>query len=108
MKKKTLVVIHCMPTEIEMFERFMIQYRKALSYLDENDDVTLKVTLNLNPELTDWDSSELKQDYFVNKFATLFNGIRNIKRRITRNNGKISYFIPKGKSGLTIEINLTI
>jgi signal transduction histidine kinase len=36
------------------------------------------------------------------------NGIRNIKRRITRNNGKISYFIPKGKSGLTIEINLTI
>jgi hypothetical protein len=78
MKKTTLVVIHCMPSEIEMFERFMIQYRKALSYLDENDDVTLKVTLNLNPELTDWENSELKQDYFVNKFATMFNGIRNI------------------------------
>jgi hypothetical protein len=36
------------------------------------------------------------------------NGIRNIKKRITRNNGKISYFIPNGESGLTIEINLTI
>ena len=36
------------------------------------------------------------------------NGIINIKRRITRNNGKISYFIPIGESGLTIEINLTI
>jgi hypothetical protein len=82
MKKKTLVVIHCMPTEIEMFERFMVQYRKALSYLDENDDVTLKVTLNLNPELTDWDSSELKQDYFINRFATMFNGIKNINEII--------------------------
>jgi hypothetical protein len=82
MKKTTLVVIHCMPSEIEMFERFMIQYRKALSYLDENDDVTLKVTLNLNPQLTDWENSELKQDYFVNKFATLFNGIRNINEII--------------------------
>ena len=85
MKKRTLVVIHCMPSEIEMFERFMIQYRKALSYLNEEDDVTLKVTLNLNPELTDWDSSELKQDYFVNKFALMFNGIKNINEIVLDN-----------------------
>ena len=35
-----------MPSEIEMLEKFMNQYRKALMYLDENDDVTLKVKLN--------------------------------------------------------------
>ena len=82
MKKRTLVCIHVMPSELEMFERFMQQYHKALQYLDENDDVTLKVTLNLNPELTDWDNSELKQGYFVARFGVLFNGVRNINEVI--------------------------
>ena len=78
MKKRTLICIHVMPSEIEMFERQMNQMHKALSYLNENDDVTLKVTLNLNPELTDWESSELKNSYFASKFAILFNGIKNV------------------------------
>ena len=82
MKKRTLVCIHVMPSEMEMFERFMVQYHKALKYLDENDDVTLKVTLNLNPELTDWKNSELKQGYFVSRFGVLFNGIKNINEVI--------------------------
>ena len=77
-KKRTLICIHVMPSEMEMFERLMIQFHKALSYLDDNDDVTLKVTLNLNPELTDWNSSEFKQDYFISRFEVLFNGIKNI------------------------------
>jgi len=81
-KKKTLICIHVMPSEIEMFERLMVQMHKSLSYLDENDDVTLKVTLNLNPELTDWDSSELKQGYFVARFGVLFNGLKNINEVI--------------------------
>jgi len=54
MKKRTLICIHVMPAEIEMFERLMQQMKRALMYLDDTDDVTLKVTLNLNPELTDW------------------------------------------------------
>lgn len=71
-----------MPSEIEMFERLMYQMKKALLYLDENDDVTLKVTLNLNPELTDWNTSELKQSYFVSRFGILFNGLKNINEVI--------------------------
>jgi hypothetical protein len=71
MKKKTLVCIHIMPSEIEMFQRFMEQYRKALSYCREYD-VTIKATLNLNPKLTDWENSELKQDYFMNIFNAQF------------------------------------
>jgi hypothetical protein len=71
-----------MPSEIEMFERLMFQMHKSLSYLDENDDVTLKVTLNLNPELTDWENSEYKQAYFVARFGVLFNGLKNINEVI--------------------------
>ena len=82
MKKRTLICIHVMPSEIEMFERLMIQFHKAFQYLDGNDDVTLKVTLNLNPELTDWQNSELKQGYFVSRFGILFNGIKNINEII--------------------------
>jgi hypothetical protein len=81
-KKKTLICIHVMPNEIEMFERFMMQMYRALHYLDDTDDVTLKVTLNLNPELTDWQNSELKNGHFVNRFAILFNGLKNINEII--------------------------
>ena len=82
MKKRTLVCIHVMPSEIEMFERFMQQYHNSLKYLDQNDDVTIKATLNLNPKLTDWDNSEYKQGYFVARFGVLFNGIKNINEVI--------------------------
>ena len=82
MKKRTLICIHVMPSELEMFERQMNQMHKALSYLNETDDVTLKVTLNLNPELTDWEASELKNGHFVSRFAVLFNGIKNINEII--------------------------
>jgi len=80
--KSTLVCIHIMPNEIEMFERFMTQYRKALQYLDEKDNVVIKASLNLNPLLTDWKNSKLKQDYFINIFNNLFDGISNINEII--------------------------
>lgn len=81
-KKRTLICIHVMPSELEMFERLMEQFHKAFRYLDKDDDVTLKVTLNLNPELTDWESSEYKQAYFVARFGVLFNGLKNINEII--------------------------
>jgi hypothetical protein len=81
-KKRTLICIHVMPSEMEMFERLMKQFHKAFSYLDSNDDVTLKVTLNLNPELTDWVNSEINQSYFAARFAVLFNGLKNINEVI--------------------------
>jgi len=83
MSKKTLICIHIMPSEIEMFQRFMQQYRKALSYCGEYD-VTIKATLNLNPQLTDWEKSELKQDYFMELFTNEFayKGLKNINQII--------------------------
>jgi hypothetical protein len=71
-----------MPSELEMFERQIQLFKKAFLYLDERDDVTLKVTLNLNPGLTDWENSELKNGHFINRFAILFNGIKNVNEII--------------------------
>ncbi len=67
---------------MEMFERLMIQMHKAFKYLNNDDDVTIKATLNLNPKLTDWDNSEYKQSYFVARFGVLFNGLKNINEII--------------------------
>ena len=82
MKKRTLICIHIMPSEIEMFERQIELFKRAFLYLDDRDDVTLKATLNLNPELTDWESSELKNGHFVSRFAILFNDIKNVNQII--------------------------
>jgi len=81
-KKRTLICIHVMPSELEMFERLMYQMHKSFQYLNSDDDVTLKVTLNLNPELTDWKNSEFKQGYFVSRFGILFNKLKNINEVI--------------------------
>jgi hypothetical protein len=74
-----------MPKEIELFERFMTQYKQALLYLDSTDNVTIKASLNLNPELTNWEESELKPDYFIQKFNSLFENITNINEIILDN-----------------------
>ena len=34
--KRTLVVTHVMPLELEMFERFITYYKEGFKYLDEN------------------------------------------------------------------------
>lgn len=83
--KSTLVCVHVMPREIELFKNFMAQYKKALLYLDESDNVTLKASLNLNPELTNWESSELTPDFFIERFNSLFEGVPNINEIIVDN-----------------------
>jgi len=83
--KKTLVCVHVMPREIELFERFMEQYKRALLYLDDTDSVTIKASLNLNPELTNWDITELPAEYFVDKFEALFKDVPNINEIILDN-----------------------
>ena len=75
--KRTLVVTHVMPLELEMFERFITYYKEGFKYLDDNDDVTIYATLNLNPKLTDWENSELKPQWFIDKFTKAMEGVRS-------------------------------
>jgi hypothetical protein len=72
-----------MPNEIDLFDRWVEQYKKALQYLDDTDDVTLMATLNLSPTLTDWDNSELKQSYFIERFSK-HQSVKNISEVISK------------------------
>ena len=79
--KLTLVCVHVMPNEMDLFDRWMEQYKIALQYLDDTDDVTLLATLNLSPALTDWDNSNLKQQYFIERFSKA-QSVKNINEVI--------------------------
>jgi hypothetical protein len=72
-----------MPNEMDLFDRWVEQYKKALQYLDDTDDVTLMATLNLSPSLTDWDNSELKQSYFIERFNKA-QSIKNINEVVSK------------------------
>jgi len=81
--KSTLVCVHVMPNEMDLFDRWVEQYKKALQYLDDTDNVTLMATLNLSPSLTDWDNSELKQPYFIRRFSKA-QSVKNINEVVSR------------------------
>jgi len=81
--KSTLVCVHVMPNEMDLFDRWVEQYKKALQYLDDTDNVTLMATLNLSPSLTDWDNSELKQSYFIRRFSKA-QSVKNINEVVSR------------------------
>jgi hypothetical protein len=83
MKKSTLICMHILPIEIEMFDRFIGNYKNSLQYLDIDDNVTFRFTLNLNPELTDWSKTKLPQSYFIDIFNKHFTDISNINEVIT-------------------------
>jgi len=83
--KSTLICTHVMPREIELFENFMAQYKRALLYLEDTDNVIIKASLNLNPELTDWENSDLKPEYFISIFEKLFEDVPNINEIILDN-----------------------
>jgi len=83
--KSTLVCVHVMPNEIELFKRWIIQYKKSLKYLEDTDDITLLATLNLSSTLTDWENSELNQQYFIDKFKDLQHNIKNISEIVNKN-----------------------
>ena len=67
---KYCISIFALPHEIDDLELTLIQLGKAFQYVD-SDNFILDVTLGVSPNLTLWDSSELKLDYFKDKFIIL-------------------------------------
>ena len=80
--KSTLVCMHVMPQEIEMFIQLIHNYKLSLKHLDDSDDVTLKISLNLNPELTDWDNTNVSKDEFISVFNDVTKDVPNLDKEI--------------------------
>lgn len=66
--KRTQIVTHIMPTEIDEYSDIVDRLSESAQYLENKDWISIYTTLNLSPELVVWDESELKQDFFIQKF----------------------------------------
>ena len=62
----TQIVIHLLPQEIDWFEWQIKQLKQGSYYLEEDDNVIMDVTLNLN--LINWEQSKLPKQFFIDKF----------------------------------------
>lgn len=72
LKSKVLIQIFPLVKDIDYLERTLLLLRQNAAHLDtEKYHVILDVSLPVGDYLTDWDSSILKQDYFITKFEHL-------------------------------------
>jgi hypothetical protein len=67
-----------MPWEIDYALLTFMQLKKSLYYLDDSDTLYLDSALNLSSYLIDWDKSELKKEYFIDKYNSLSSMLEGI------------------------------
>ena len=73
MSNKTQIVMHVMPHEIDQYNECIQRLIQTLGqieypYHQQHDEIELYTTLNLSPQLTDWDKSSIKADEVQNEF----------------------------------------
>jgi hypothetical protein len=66
---KTQIVVHLLPQEIDWFEWQSKQFKQGSYYLEEDEEIIIDVTLNLN--LVNWKESKIPKEFFINKFNQL-------------------------------------
>jgi len=66
---KTQIVVHLLPQEIDWFEWQSKQFKQGSYYLDDDDEIIIDVTLNLN--LVNWQESSMPKQFFIDKFNQL-------------------------------------
>lgn len=69
--KKTQIVTHLMPPELEDYGDMLLQLKKSSNYLDNTDWISIKATLNLSPTLINWNNSEYNKKFFIDYFNSL-------------------------------------
>jgi hypothetical protein len=67
----TQIVVHLLPQEIDWFEWQIKQLKQGSYYLEEDNQIIIDVTLNLN--LIEWNKSQLPKQFFINKFLQIKN-----------------------------------
>jgi len=69
--KRTQIVTHLMPSELEDYNDILDKFIQGSKYLDSNDWISVQATLNLSPMLIDWENSKIEKDVFKNYFYNL-------------------------------------
>ena len=69
--KTVQVVIHCLPREIDHLERLCNSLRESYYFVENQINIVLDVTLNLNNVFTDWEQSKIPKEFFIQKFQTI-------------------------------------
>jgi hypothetical protein len=64
------ISIHISPYEIDNYQLFIHQLRRNLGYINDKE-IIFNPCLNLSKYFYDWESSILKNDFFINKFNEL-------------------------------------
>lgn len=68
--KNILLVSHVFPREVDDFDNLVTQLKTASSFLQGDLIFDYHIILNLNPEIIDWDKSNIPQDFFVEKIKS--------------------------------------
>ena len=71
--KTVQIVIHCLPREIDQLERLCNSLRESYYFVENQIDIILDVTLNLNDNFTNWNESKISKDFFIQKFNNIKN-----------------------------------
>ena len=69
--KTVQIVIHCLPREIDHLERLCNTLRESYYFVENQINIVLDVTLNLNNIFTDWEQSKIPKEFFIQKFQTI-------------------------------------
>ena len=69
--KTVQIVIHCLPREIDHLERLCNTLRESYYFVENQINIVLDVTLNLNDVFTDWEQSKIPKEFFIQKFQTI-------------------------------------
>ena len=66
-----------MPWEIDEFLILARKLKKSYYYLDENNEYTFYVCLNLSSAIIDWNKSKLDKEFFIDKFNSILKILEN-------------------------------
>jgi hypothetical protein len=69
--KNLQITIHCLPREIDQLERLCNSLRESYFFVENQINVILDVTLNLNDYFVDWNKSKISKDFFIKKFQNI-------------------------------------
>jgi len=65
------IISHCLPREIDDFDRMLDQLHRSAHFLEKDDEVVLDATLNLSDKLTNWEQSNIPKEFFLAKWEMM-------------------------------------